>query len=214
MAKPSSPRNTQQPIPQHEDPFDTISQWLKEAWDSEPNNADAMTLATVDANGVPNARTLLMKAIDPAGAPNRGLQFFTNFESVKGGELKNNPNVAMLFYWKSLGRQIRLRGTAHVVSEQTADAYFASRPRGSQIGAWASDQSRPLTDRSALENRVEDLTATYTDKPVPRPPHWSGYRLVPMEIEFWQSGEFRLHHRLRYARSNEMAPWNTEWLFP
>jgi len=197
-----------------EDPFTTIRQWLDEAKALEPNNPEAMSLATVDEAGMPNVRIVLMRGLDVKGSPKRGLVFYTNFESAKSRELAASPKAALLFYWKSLGRQIRLRGLISPVSPQEADAYFATRPEGSRIGAWASEQSRSLDNRETLEKRVAQFSKKFEGGAIPRPPHWSGYRLTPLEIEFWKSGEFRLHHRLVYRREVESDPWSREFLYP
>lgn len=191
------------------DPFELFDAWFAEAAAQEPNDPNAMTLATVDATGLPNARIVLLKEITPAG-----LVFYTNTESAKGDELAANPAAALLFHWKSLRRQVRFRGPVTPVSAEEADAYFRTRPRGSRIGAWASQQSRPLDSRATLEKAVEDLSARHGEDDIPRPPHWSGYRLVPSSIEFWQDGAFRLHDRIRYARPRADAAWQAERLYP
>ena len=196
------------------DPFETIQIWLNDATETEINDPNAMTLATVDKSGRPNARMVLLKGIDPQGADPRGLLLYTNLESTKGHELTHNNHAALLFHWKSVRRQIRIRGTTSRVSTHEADAYFATRPRGSQIGAWASDQSRPLNAHATLEKRVKDVTNKYDGTDVPRPQHWSGFRLLPLEIEFWQDGAFRLHHRLLYRRDTHSSAWTTTLLYP
>ncbi|MEM0906691.1 MAG: pyridoxamine 5'-phosphate oxidase [Pseudomonadota bacterium] len=188
------------------DPFELFSAWLKEAEASEPRDANAMTLATVDSVGMPDARTLLLKGHDT-----RGFVFYTNLESDKALALTAQPRAAMLFFWKSLGRQIRIRGTITHVDDAEADAYFASRPRGSQIGAWASDQSRPAPDRAALEARVKEREAEFPGV-VPRPPHWSGFRLSPVQFEFWMDGESRLHNRFVYRKVGD--GWRVMRLYP
>ncbi|MEM8664129.1 MAG: pyridoxamine 5'-phosphate oxidase, partial [Pseudomonadota bacterium] len=182
------------------DPFELFQSWFEEAAKSEINDPHAMTLATVDASGMPDARTVLMKGNDA-----RGFVFYTNTTSAKGEELAQNPAAALLFHWKSLGRQVRVRGPVSLVDAAEADAYFASRPRGSQIGAWASDQSRPATDRAELQRRVDEREAEFAGT-VPRPPHWTGYRVSPVQMEFWQNGEFRLHDRFVYRRAGD-GPW-------
>lgn len=188
------------------DPFAVFDEWLAEASASEMNDPTAMALATVDSSGMPDVRAVLLKGHDT-----RGFVFYTNLESVKAAELIANPKAALLFHWKSLRRQVRVRGPVARVSEEEADAYFASRPRGSQIGAWASDQSRPVADRGELERRVAAREAEFGDK-VPRPPHWSGFRIAPAEIEFWRDGAYRLHDRFRYRPDGD--GWTVTRLFP
>lgn len=190
------------------DPFDLFEEWFAAAETSEINDPNAMVLATVDADGLPNARTVLLK-----GRDRRGFVFYTNFESAKGRELAAQPKAALLFHWKSLRRQIRIRGPVTPVSDAEADAYFATRPRGSQIGAWSSDQSRPAADRALLQSRIAEREAEFPGD-VPRPPHWSGLRITPSAIEFWQDGEFRLHDRFTYTRAADDGPWSVQRLFP
>ena len=202
------------PLQAVEDPFETIKQWFDEAKAFEPNNPEAMSLATVDEAGMPNVRIVLMRGLDEKSTPRRGLVFYTNFESAKGRELSACPKAALLFYWKSLGRQIRIRGLISPVSAEEADAYFETRPEGSRIGAWASDQSRSLDSRETLEKRVAQFSKKFEGGPIPRPPHWSGYRLTPLEIEFWKNGEYRLHYRLVYRREVESDPWSRAYLYP
>jgi pyridoxamine 5'-phosphate oxidase len=192
-------------IPEGE-PLAPFRRWLDEAWKGEPN-AHSMTLATTAADGRPSARVVLLKGLDE-----RGFVFYTNLESRKATELFTNPNAALCFLWKSLNRQVRVEGPVERVGDAEADAYFASRPRDSQIGAWASDQSRPLDSRAELERRVEEYSCRFSGAEVPRPPYWSGLRVVPQRIEFWQERPFRLHDRLLFIR--ESRGWRREWLFP
>src|SRR5579883_3497848 len=189
------------------DPFALFRAWMAEAERTEPADANAMTLATATPDGVPSARIVLLKGVDP-----RGFTFFTNTQSRKGEELAANPRAALLFHWKSLGRQVRIEGRAAPVSEAEADAYFATRPRISRLGAWASDQSRPLTARAELERRLAEQEARFPGDSVPRPPHWSGYRLEPARFEFWQDMPFRLHDRTVFAKDG--ADWRISKLFP
>ncbi len=190
------------------DPFAVFSAWLEEAAASEPNDANAMALATADASGLPNVRMVLLKGHDATG-----FVFYTNLESVKGAELSVNPQAALLFHWKSLRRQVRVRGKVAPVTAAEADTYFASRARGSRIGAWASDQSRPVPDRAEIERRVAEREAAYGED-VPRPPHWSGFRLTPVTMEFWKDGQYRLHDRFAYTREADDGEWSVRRLFP
>jgi pyridoxamine 5'-phosphate oxidase len=192
-----------------DEPFRLFAAWFAEAKRAEPVNPDAMALATVDETGTPNARMVLLKGFDE-----RGFVFYTNRQSVKGRELAERPKAALTFYWKSLQRQVRVRGTIEPVSETEADAYFATRSRMAQIGAWASNQSAPLESRRAFEKAVARYTAKFGIGSVPRPPHWSGFRVVPQEIEFWQERPFRLHDRIAFARSAVGAPWSKTRLYP
>lgn len=191
------------------DPLALFRRWLAEAAAKEPADPEAMAVATVDASGLPNARMILLK-----GADERGLVFYTNCESAKGEELAANPKAALLFYWKSLGRQVRLRGPVEPTTDAEADAYFATRHRESRIGACASRQSRPLQNRATLEADVARLTEAFTGGEVPRPDYWRGYRLIPLEIEFWQNGPFRLHDRIVFRRSVSRDPWTKTRLYP
>ena len=192
-----------------DDPLALFADWYAEAEKSEPNDPSAMALATVGPDGTPSCRMVLLKAFDASG-----FVFYTNYESRKGCQLLAHPKAALLFHWKSLRRQVRLEGSIAQTTPEEADAYFASRDRGSQIGAWASEQSRPLESRFALEKRVAEFAARHVIGKVPRPPYWSGFRLQPLLIEFWQDGAFRLHDRLEYSRPAGGAPWSTRTLYP
>jgi pyridoxamine 5'-phosphate oxidase len=197
-----------------DEPFALFARWLADAEASEPNDPNAMSLATVDADGLPNVRMVLLKGVDGADATLRGFVFYTNLESAKGRELIAAQKAALCFHWKSLRRQVRVRGLVSAVSGAEADAYFASRARGSRLGAWASAQSRPLESRFALEKAVAAVTARYPIGEIPRPPHWSGFRITPLEIEFWHDRPFRLHDRLVFRRKDAATPWQTQRLYP
>ncbi len=192
-----------------DEPVRLFTAWFAEVKRAEPVNPDAMTLATVDADGRPNARMVLLKGFDE-----RGFVFYTNQDSIKGHELAAAPQAALTFYWKSLQRQVRARGSVEPVSRDEADAYFASRSRMAQIGAWASKQSAPLESRLAFEKAIARFTAKFAIGTVPRPPNWSGYRVAPHEIEFWQERPFRLHDRVAFTRANPAAPWQKTRLYP
>ena len=189
------------------DPLALFREWLAEATQREPNDPTAMALATVGGDGQPSVRMVLLKGVDE-----RGFVFYTNLESHKAADLAANPRASLLFHWKSLRRQVRIDGRVTGVSDAEADAYFASRPRGAQIGAWASRQSRPLESRFALEKRVAEYTAKFGLGTIARPAFWSGYRVQPTRIEFWQDRPFRLHDRLVYIRAGES--WRTDKLYP
>jgi len=191
------------------DPFALLANWLAEAEKTEPNDPNAMALATADQDGLPNVRMVLLKAHGPDG-----FVFYTNEESAKGDELAANPKAAICLYWKSLRRQVRARGLVERVSDAMADAYFASRARESCIGAWASQQSRPLASREVLEEAVRQREEEFDHDPVPRPPHWHGFRLVPLEIEFWRAGAFRLHDRMQFRRESPRHAWVRTRLYP
>jgi pyridoxamine 5'-phosphate oxidase len=192
------------------EPFALFEAWLADAAKSEPNDPTAMTLATVDAQGLPNARIVLLKGLDAGG-----FVFYTNTGSAKGGELDAAGKAALVFHWKTLTRQVRVRGPVERVSDADADAYYATRPYGSRIGAWASLQSRPLDARATLKARVKEVEARHPESgAVPRPPHWTGYRVVPLAIEFWHDRPFRLHDRVVFARASRADPWSRTRLYP
>ncbi|MES2034668.1 MAG: pyridoxamine 5'-phosphate oxidase [Pseudomonadota bacterium] len=195
------------PLLPEADPFELFGAWLKAATESEPNDGNAMAVATVDETGMPDVRMVLLKGFDPDG-----FVFYTNLDSAKGRQLTAQPKAALLFHWKSLRRQVRIRGDVTPVSEAEADAYFATRARHSQLGAWASDQSRPLPDRFALEKRVAEAGLKFGLGKVPRPPRWSGFRIAPQVFEFWRDRPFRLHERLVFERGAD--GWGTRRLFP
>lgn len=190
-----------------ENPVTLFKAWMKEAEAAEPEDPNAMSLATADADGLPDVRVVLLKAFDE-----RGFVFYTNTQSTKGEELAANPQAALVLYWKSLRRQIRARGPVERVTDAEADAYFASRRRESRIGAIASQQSRPVADRATLMEEVAAVTERVGEGPVPRPPHWTGFRILPTTIEFWQNGDFRLHDRVRFVREGE--GWRGTRLYP
>lgn len=189
------------------EPFALFERWLADATQSEPNDPNACALASVDADGMPNVRMVLLKGFD-----GHGFVFYTNFESAKGREILASRKAAMCFHWKSLRRQVRVRGPVEIVSDEEADAYFATRPRGSRIGAWASAQSRPLESRLALEKAVAVQTARHAVGEIPRPPYWSGMRVVPAQMEFWHDRPFRLHERIVFDRLGEN--WEKTRLYP
>lgn len=205
MREPSLTRND---FTEESDPFSLFRGWLEEAQASEINDPNAMSLATVDPDGMPNVRMVLLKGLDE-----RGFVFFTNFESAKGTEILANRKAAACFHWKSLRRQVRVRGDVEIVADAEADAYFQSRPRNSRIGAWASKQSRPLESRFALEKAVAEYTAKHLVGEIPRPSHWSGFRIVPSSIEFWHDRPFRLHDRVIFGRHDNQN-WSKTRLYP
>ena len=192
-----------------DEPLRLFAAWFEDARRAEPSDPDAMSLATVDADGLPNVRMVLLKGFDE-----RGFVFYSNEDSQKGRELAANPVASLAFYWKSLRRQVRMRGTVATVSAAEADAYFASRPRSSQIGAWASRQSSPLESRYAFEKAIALKAAQFTVGPVPRPPFWIGYRVVPSVMEFWHERPFRLHDRIEFRRADVGAAWTKARLYP
>ncbi len=189
------------------DPIARFSEWLAEAEATEPNDPNAVALATVNAAGQPAVRMVLLKGLGPDG-----FVFYSNQQSRKAGDLAANPRAGLLFHWKTLRRQVRVEGAISVVSDAEADAYFVTRGRISKLGAWASEQSRPLPDRATLEARLADVTARFDGGDVPRPPHWSGYRVAPERIEFWWDGEHRLHNRELFVRDG--AGWQTSLMYP
>lgn len=195
-------------IGEKENPFTLFHAWLKEAEKSEPNDFNAMSIASVDGEGRPNVRMVLLK-----DAADGTFVFYTNYESAKGVELIDRPYAALCFHWKSLGKQVRVRGTVEKTSAADSDAYFATRPKDSQIGCWASAQSRGVETRWAFEKEIAKYAAQYALSKVPRPPYWGGFRITPFEIEFWRNRPFRLHDRLVYRREAS-GPWRTERLYP
>jgi pyridoxamine 5'-phosphate oxidase len=198
--------------PDDADPFARFHAWMAEAIEHEPDEPNAMTVVTATPDGTPSARIILLKGVD-----DRGFVFYTNKESRKAGELAANPRISLLFHWKSLARQIRIEGAVEDVTDAEADAYYASRPRISRLGAWASSQSRPLAERADLERRLAEYEARYPGEDIPRPPYWSGYRVIPKSFEFWQGMPFRLHDRTIYARAPGTPAgggWTMGKLFP
>ncbi|MDO9413115.1 MAG: pyridoxamine 5'-phosphate oxidase [Pseudolabrys sp.] len=192
-----------------DEPMRLFAEWLTDATASEPRDPTAMTVATVDPDGMPNARMVLLK-----GADERGFVFYTNVDSQKGQELDSAAKAALVFHWKSLNRQVRVRGTVERVTADEADAYFASRPKQAQIGAWASKQSRPLESRLAFEKAIAVNAAKYALSTVPRPPNWTGYRIIPSAIEFWHDRPFRLHDRIVFKRASPADAWSKTRLYP
>ncbi|MFP4598739.1 MAG: pyridoxamine 5'-phosphate oxidase [Persicimonas sp.] len=193
----------------YDDPFDWFAHWYADVRDAQLANFNAMSLATVDATGQPRTRQVLLKSFDAAG-----FVFYTNYRSPKARQLEENPRVALNFYWRGLERQIRIEGFADRLSEADSDAYFATRPRGSQVGAWASQQSQPLETRQVLASRVEEFEDKFHDQEVPRPPHWGGYRVVPLRMEFWEAEAYRLHDRWEFVRQSADDGWKVEMLYP
>lgn len=194
---------------ENNEPFTLFSQWLDEAQETEPNDPNAMALATVDASGMPNVRMVLLKGFDE-----QGFVFYTNSNSQKGSEIDVNAKAAFVMHWKSLRRQVRARGAVQMVSAQEADEYFASRPRLSRIGAWASAQSSEMQNRFDLEKAVAEVTLKYPIGDIPRPPHWNGYRIVPQSIEFWHDRPYRLHDRVEYFKNMPEQGWQKKRLYP
>ena len=191
-----------------DEPISLFEKWLAKAGETEPNDPNAMSLATVGADGLPDVRIVLLK-----GLSEDGFVFYTNGESAKGRQLAETGQAALCFHWKSWHRQVRVRGTVRPVADAVSDAYFAERARGSRIGAWASDQSRPVASREAMVDSVEAIEAKFADQDVPRPPHWHGWCVEPTEIEFWQDGAFRLHDRILFTRSDS-GEWKKARLYP
>jgi pyridoxamine 5'-phosphate oxidase len=191
------------------DPIALFKAWFADAKAAEPNDPEAMALATVDATGLPDVRVVLLKA-----AGENGFVFYTNEQSAKGGELASNPKAALVMHWKSIRRQVRVRGLVERVGAAEADSYFATRSRPSQIGAWASDQSRPLDSRATFEARVAEVEKRFDGKEVTRPPHWGGYRIKPVQIEFWMDQPYRLHDRVKFTRNDAGAAWQKTRLYP
>ena len=196
------------------EPFGLFEAWFADAEAQDINDPNAMALATVDADGLPNVRMVLLKGLDDKGVAARGFVFYSNTTSAKGRELAAHPKAAIVFHWKSLRRQVRVRGSITRVTEAEADSYYASRPRGSRIGAWASDQSQPLDARVTLERAVDGFDRQFATGDIPRPERWTGFRLTPVEIEFWHDRPFRLHDRLVFRRSGPDAAWTKTRLYP
>ena len=191
----------------HQDPFERFQEIFSNAWKAGIKNAHAMTLSTVDGEGQPSSRQVLLKDVDRSG-----FVFYTNLESRKGTELLANPRASLSFYWRELDQQVSIRGSVELVTGEEADAYFESRDRGSQLGAWASQQSRPLRSRARLVAEVAKVEARYLGRRVPRPPHWTGFRLVPIAFDFWTEGRFRLHDRILYELVDD--EWQSHRVFP
>ena len=196
------------------EPFQLFEAWFEDARKTEINDPEGMAVATVDRDGLPNVRMVLLKALDGPERADRGFVFYTNFESAKGRELLDTGKAGLLFHWKSLRRQVRVRGVVSQTSAAEADAYFASRARGSRIGAWASQQSRAMAGRYDLEKAAAKFALKYPIGDIPRPPYWSGFRVTPIEIEFWHDRPFRLHDRVVFRRPDLAADWTREWLYP
>lgn len=213
MSESASPEGAED-FTRADDPFVLFEAWFAEAQKSEPNDPNAMALATADAGGLPNVRMVLLKDVDKGPGASRGFVFYTNFESAKGRELLANRQAAALFHWKSLERQVRLRGPVSLVTHDEANEYFATRPRLSQVGAWASQQSRTLSSRAVLEAKVHHFEDKFSGSDVPRPSHWSGFRIVPIEIEFWHARPFRLHDRSAFRRAEPGSEWRKTRLYP
>lgn len=192
-----------------EEPFALFSEWLNEAFKSEPADGNAMTLATVDKDGMPDARMVLLKGFDADG-----FVFYSHIDSAKGRELTDRPKAALVFHWKSLRRQVRIRGIVETVTAEEADAYFATRPKQAQLGAWASKQSQPLESRFAFEQQIAKYAAKHMIGDVPRPPGWSGWRIVPVQIEFWHDRPYRLHDRIVFTRATAKDAWTKTRLYP
>lgn len=196
-------------IPDVEEPYTLLEEWLRDANQSEPNDSSAMSLATVDADGMPDVRIVLLRGLTPED----GFQFYTNYDSAKGEQLARHPKAALCFHWKSLRRQVRVRGTIEKSSAEQSDTYFQQRAPQSRIAAIASDQSRPLTDREVFNQRVAEISSIYgDDDDIPRPEHWGGYKLLPTEVEFWQDQAFRMHDRLKLIKTE--AGWASSRLYP